>query len=173
MQGLIHIYCGDGKGKTTCAIGLALRCAGAGKEVSFVQFLKNGDSSEIESLKKISNIKVCFCDTCYGFLNTLSEKEKESAREDYTKLFFSAVEKNAKEADLLILDEIIGACNSGMIPEKMLIEFLKNKPKKLEVVLTGRDMSEELMAQAHYITEMKNIRHPYESGILARRGIEF
>lgn len=173
MQGLIHIYCGDGKGKTTCAIGLALRCAGAGKKVAFVQFLKNGDSSEIESLKKISNIKVCFCDTCYGFLNTLSDKEKECAREDYTNLFFAATEKKAKEADLLILDEVIGACNSGIIPEKKLIEFLKNKPQKLEVVLTGRDPSENLIKEAHYITEMKNIRHPYDSGIPARRGIEF
>ena len=172
MKGLIHIYCGDGKGKTTAAVGLAVRAVGAGKKVLFVQFLKNGNSAEIKPLQKLG-IDTRICATPHGFLWTMSEEEKIRAAADYTGLLSAAFERAREGADLLILDEAVGAAGCGMIPEEELIRLLKERPEGLEVVLTGRGPSEALQAQADYITEMKKLRHPFDKGIDARRGIEF
>lgn len=172
MKGLIHLYCGDGKGKTSAAAGLALRAAGAGRKVLFTQFLKDGSSSEIGVLKKIENISALLCEKPYGFYANMTAQERIAAKEDYSKLLFEALRQSA-DFDLLVLDEVIPACNRGVVEETKLADFLKTKPEHLEVVLTGRDPSEKLAALADYITEMKKIRHPYDKGIAARQGIEF
>lgn len=172
MTGRIHIYCGDGKGKTTAAVGLAVRAAGAGKRVVFTQFFKDGSSSEISQLQCLGNISVMHCHTVRGFFRRMSDAEKVRASEDYTRLFRD-VQAAAQNADLLVLDEIISACNHGMVAEAAVMDFLKSKPDGLEVVLTGRNPSDGLLELADYITQMRKIRHPYDKGITARTGIEF
>lgn len=172
MAGLIHIYCGDGKGKTTAAVGLTLRSAGAGNRVVFTQFFKDGSSSEISLLRQIPGISVLHTKTVGGFWKRMTTEQQAQARRDYTELFHIACER-AKNMDLLVLDEVISACNHGAVPEEALLEFLQNKPENLEVVLTGRNPSEALLAQADYVTEMKKIKHPFDRGVLARKGIEY
>lgn len=172
MSGLIHIYCGEGKGKTTAAIGLAVRGAGAGKSVVLTQFFKDGSSSEFHALKKIENIRIIHCQTVRGLWKRMDEQQKAQAAKDYTKLFIDVISA-AQEADLLVLDEILSACNHGAVAEELVVDFLRHKPEKLEVVLSGRNPSPALLEAADYITEMKKIRHPFDAGIPARKGIEF
>ena len=172
MSGLIHLYCGDGKGKTTAALGLALRAAGAGKQVVFTQFFKDGSSSEIEPLAALPCVRVFHADTVRGFYRNMTPTQREQAGKDYTALF-RQVTQAAQEADLLILDEIVSACNRGVVPEKLVTDFLREKPARLEVVLTGRNPSAALLELADYITEMRKLRHPFDRGIGARKGIEF
>ena len=172
MAGLIHLYCGDGKGKTTASVGLAVRAAGAGKKVLFTQFYKDGSSSEISVLRNIPNITVDVCTTHYGFFKRMTEEEKESARKDYTALL-ERVMAEAENHDLLILDEIVSACNNGTVSEDRLLEFLGGKPEELEVVMTGRKPSEKLLETADDVTSMNKEKHPFDNGIVARKGIEF
>lgn len=172
MSGLIHIYCGDGKGKTTAAIGLAIRAAGAGKKVVFAQFFKDGSSSEISVLQTVANIRTAHCDTVRGFWKRMSDAQKAQASKDYTN-FFAEIVVLAKDADLLVLDEIVSACTHGTVAETSILDFLRDKPNGLEVVLTGRNPSEELLELADYVSEMRKIKHPYDCGIAAREGIEF
>lgn len=172
MAGLIHIYCGDGKGKTTAAVGLTLRSAGAGNRVVFTQFFKDGSSSEISLLRQIPGISVLHTKTVGGFWKRMTAEQQAQASRDYTELFHIACER-AKNMDLLVLDEVISACNHGAVPEEALLEFLQNKPEHLEVVLTGRNPSEALLVQADYVTEMKKVKHPFDRGVLARKGIEY
>ena len=172
MAGLIHLYCGDGKGKTSAAVGLAVRASGAGKQVVFTQFFKDGSSSEIESLKRLPGIRTIHANTVKGFYHAMTPEQREQAREDYTALFRQVTDA-ARDADLLILDEIVSACNRGVVPETLVMDFLRCKPQQLEVVLTGRDPSPGLTELADYITEMRKLRHPFDRGIPARKGIEF
>ena len=172
MAGLIHLYCGDGKGKTTAAVGLAVRASGAGKQVVFTQVLKDGSSSEVESLKRLPGIRTMHAQTVRGFYRSMNEQQRQQARQDYTALFRQVTDA-AKDADLLILDEIVSACNRGVVPEKLVTDFLRSKPQQLEVVLTGREPSPALTVLADYITEMRKLRHPYDRCVAARKGIEF
>lgn len=172
MSGLIHIYCGDGKGKTTASVGLAVRAAGSGKKVLFTQFFKNGSSSEIAVLKSIPGITVHVNEKYFGLYIRMTDEEKEEARTAYTKLL-QEVLAMAMDYDLLILDEAVSSCNHGTIPEDKVVDFLRRKPDNLEVVLTGRKPSERLVELADYVTEMKKIKHPMDDGIIARKGIEF
>ena len=172
MEGLIHIYCGDGKGKTIAATGLAVRAAGAGKAVVFTQFFKNGNSCEIKSLKQLDSVTTLHCKTVPGRFKNMSPEEQAQARVDYSSLFQCAMEA-AQNSELLVLDEAISACNHGIIEERALIEFLQKKPEGLEVVLTGRNPSEQLLELADYVSEIKKVKHPLDKGIHARRGIEF
>ena len=172
MAGLVHIYCGDGKGKTTAGIGLAVRAAGAGKNVIFTQFFKDGSSSEVKILKTVPNIRIFHCPVHHGLFFRMNEEQKARAREDYTELLEQVLEA-AENADLRVMDEAISACNHGTIPEDRVARFLEEKPENLEVVLTGRNPSQRLQNLADYISEMRKIRHPFDAGIPARKGIEF
>jgi len=172
MAGLIHIYCGDGKGKTTAAMGLALRAAGSGRRVLLLQFLKDGKSSELAPLARVPGIEIVPQTRSFGFSWTLTDKEREEARAYYTGLLEDAF-RRAGDFDLLVLDEAMGACSTGMVDESRLLALLKRRPAELETVLTGRDPSQALLDAADYVTEMRKIKHPYEQGVPARRGIEF
>ena len=172
MTGLIHIYCGDGKGKTTAAMGLAVRCAGSGRKVLLVQFLKDGRSSEFASLAHVPNIEVIPQTRTFGFTWTLTPEEKKEAAAYYTGLLEEAFRRSGA-FDLLILDEALGACTSGMVDEARLLALLEAKPEGLEVVLTGRGPSQALQDRASYVTEMRMVKHPFEQGIPAREGIEY
>ena len=172
MPGLIHIYCGDGKGKTTAAIGLSVRCAGSGRKVLLVQFLKDGKSSEFASLAYVPGIGVVPQTRTFGFSWTLTPEEKAEAGVYYAGLLEEAFRRGG-DVDLLVLDEVLGACATGMVEERRLLELLDGKPEGLEVVLTGRGPSQALRDRADYVTEMRMVRHPFERGISAREGIEY
>ena len=173
MRGLIHLYCGDGKGKTTASVGLAVRAAGAGRRVLFVQFLKDGSSSELNILRAIDGVDVRVCQKHYGFIWEMDEEEFERAAQDYAQLLYGALDAAGQGYGLLVLDEAVSACNCGIISERALLDFFACRPEGLEIVLTGRDPSAALTAAADYITEMKKLRHPYDQGAPARRGVEF
>lgn len=173
-QGLIHIYCGDGNGKTSAAVGLAVRAAGRGMKVLVVRFLKTENSGEVGVLRSIPGITVTPCDRTFGFVFRMTEEQKQEASLYYQNRFDTAVREAVQgQYDLLILDEILASCNYGMVKEQSVTEFLKSRPSGLEVVLTGRDPSEQLLELADYVSEICMRKHPYEKGIPARKGIEF
>ena len=172
MKGLIHLYCGEGKGKTTAAMGLALRAAGAGKRVLVLQFFKDGSSSEVRALGRFDNVDVVEHRRQFGFFWTLSDAEKEEARVYYTGLLEEVMAESGAY-DLLVLDEAMSACTNRVIDEGRLLDLLAGKPEGLEVVLTGRDPSQAMIDRADYVTEMKKIKHPFDRGVPARRGVEF
>lgn len=172
--GLVHIYCGDGKGKTTAALGLAVRAAGRGKAVMIARFLKTEDSGEVAVLRQIPGIQVLPCERSFGFTFRMTEAARKEAAAYYSQMLEQAAACARREsADLLILDEILGACNAGLVERARLETLLKDRPLGQEVVLTGRNPWEPLIELADYVTEMRMIRHPYENGIGAREGIEY
>ncbi|ERT62581.1 MULTISPECIES: cob(I)yrinic acid a,c-diamide adenosyltransferase [Megasphaera] len=171
--GLIHIYYGDGKGKTTAAVGLTVRCAGRGGKVLFCQFLKEGETGELTILKKIPSVSILRGKGCEKFTFQMSPEEWETARRLQAELFRTTVCRCRDEGfDMLVLDEINIACRLGLLSSETVLSFLQTKPEKLEVVMTGRDPSAELIAAADYVSEIRKIRHPYDRGIQARTGIE-
>lgn len=172
MAGLIHIYCGDGKGKTSAAVGLAMRAAGAGMKVLFVQFLKDGSSSELPMLQRLG-IETACCSGHHKFVFQMTEEEREMAARDYTRLLLDSLSRCRDGVGLLVLDEVLPACELGMVPAGVLEDFLRNKPRELEAALTGRKPSPSMLELADYVTEMKKLKHPYDRGIQARAGIEF
>ena len=172
IQGLFHIYYGDGKGKTTSAIGLGVRAAGHNMKVLLVQFLKNGNTGEINALKKISNIEVCVA-KCEKFYFQMTKQENE----DYKMLcndIFMQIKKRCMsgEIDMVIFDEICDALNMNILSAGDVLCFLDQRPKKLEVVFTGRKPEKQFLEIADYITECCMIRHPFTKGVAARKGIE-
>lgn len=174
MRGCVHIYCGDGKGKTSSAVGLAVRASGRGKKVLIVRFLKTEDSGEVEVLRKIPSITVTPCDRTFGFVFRMNEEQKREAGAYFQSRFENAVKTAVEDGvDLLVLDEILASCNYGMVREDDVAEFLRNRPAEMEVVLTGRDPSDRLIALADYVSEIKMVKHPYTQGIGAREGIEY
>lgn len=174
IQGRVHIYCGDGKGKTTAALGLAVRAAGRGKKVMIVRFLKNDDSGEVAVLTQIPNIQIKPCKKSYGFFYQMTESQKQEAGQYYRALFCEAwTEAAEEEYDLLILDEIMAVCRYGLVSEKEVTDCLDKRPAFLEVVMTGRDPSPRLLETADYVSEIQKRRHPYDKGIPARKGIEY
>lgn len=173
-KGLIHCYTGDGKGKTTAAVGLAVRAAGSGKRVVFAQFLKDGSSSEISVLDSIPLIHCVKQEQHFGFYRTLSVREKQRLQE-VTARYFQEVTALAlrEQADLLVLDELMAAWNLKLLSQEDVLRFLDEKPEGLELVVTGRDAPEDILSRCDYVTEMNKRRHPYDRGVAARRGIEY
>ena len=169
---MLHIYCGDGKGKTTCAMGLAVRAAGHGRKVVVAQFLKGGNSGERTILESLSNVNCLPVPETIQFIFMMDEQEKAATRAETAASFQNAVELS-KDADLLVLDELCGAISTNMVSLDSVLAFLDNRPEQLEVVITGRDPSPELQERADYITEMRKIRHPFDKGINAREGVEW
>lgn len=174
MSGLIHIYTGDGKGKSTAAFGLALRAAGCGRRVMIVQFFKGRDCGELHALRQLPQVTVLRLEQDPGFFKYMDEDTRQQVRARHDALLSTAAQA-AREGrcELLILDEVISAYNTGALDRELLLELVRTKPEGLELVLTGRNAPEELTAAAHYVTEMRKIKHPYDSGIPAREGIEF
>ncbi len=170
MKGLLHIYTGDGKGKTTAAAGLAARAAGQGLEVGFFQFLKNGVSGEVISLTQLG-VDV-FSPQCGGFYHEMTTDEQKRCREQQQKMLQRAAER-AGEYDLLVLDEVICALELGVVEREDVERLVEERPDGLELVLTGRGADEALIALGDYVTEMQPLHHPYDGGQLARRGIEY
>lgn len=174
MEGLIHVYTGNGKGKTTAAIGLGVRASGSGLNVLMVQFLKSAHTSELIALQKLNNFKVYRSKDIKGFIWQMNEEQKKKLHEAVIDCYKHAINSVMDgSVDLLIMDEVLGTIKNGIISSEAIIAFLKQKPKKLEVVLTGRDAPPEIIEIADYVSEIMEIKHPMYKGVPARKGIEF
>lgn len=169
QNGLVHLYWGNGKGKTTAAMGLALRALGAGLQVTIVQFLKDGTSAELAPLRQLG-AKIYSGKPNPGFVSQLSEQERLATRAQQTAQLRQALEQ---PCDLLILDEACAAWELEMVDTFLLQDAVLQRPNGREVVLTGRNPAEWMQETADYSTQMHCCRHPYQQGIAAREGIEY
>lgn len=170
-KGFVHVYTGNGKGKTTAALGLAVRAAGAGRRVIMVQFLKGRRCSEFRSLRKMGKLITLkqFGSGCF-----VTKKPSSSDIAIAAKGFeISRKAVLSGKYDLVILDEICCAISLNMIEIQSVTMLLKHRPYNLEIVLTGRDAPKEILEMADLVTEMKKVRHYYDIGVRARKGIEY
>lgn len=169
-----HIYMGEGKGKTTAAVGLAVRCAGSGRDVLFTQFMKPSTSSELELLEDMDHMQLWLCPGQFAFSTEMAEDEKEEAALVYERYLWDILRMVLQgQFRMLVLDEVLNACTEGFIEEAYLLECIEQMPDDLEIVMTGRYPSACLLEQADYITEMRKVKHPFDQGVKARKGIEF
>lgn len=170
MKGYVQVYTGNGKGKTTAAIGLSVRAAGAGLDVFIAQFIKMGDYSEIKSLKKISD-RITI--NQYGLGNFIqgkpSKEDLEAARKGLVATRSALV---SGKYDMVILEEGNVAVSIGLMSVHDVLDLIDMKPAHVEIVITGRDASPEIIEKADLVTEMKDIKHYYSKGVAARTGIE-
>ena len=167
---MLHLYCGNGKGKTTAAMVLALRAAGRGKRVVLAQFLKGADSGERFALAQLPQVTLLPVPDTVKFSFRMTEEERRAEARRYQDLL-EQIRREAPGCFLLVLDEACAAVNTGLLPLEDLLSCLDSL--ECEVVLTGRDPAPQLAERADYITSMEAVRHPFEQGISARKGIEF
>ncbi|MEG6571514.1 cob(I)yrinic acid a,c-diamide adenosyltransferase [[Clostridium] cellulosi] len=170
-RGLIHVYTGDGKGKTTAAVGLCVRAAGSGLRVLFAQFLKGRKTGEIAPLEKIG-VDILRSEVVKKFIPDMTQEERAECR-TAQKGIFEKARKSIPDYDLVVLDEVFGAIATGMVDKEEVIRLIREKPEGTELVMTGRDAPKEIIELADYVSEIGQIKHPYEKGINARKGIEY
>jgi cob(I)alamin adenosyltransferase len=173
--GLVQVYTGDGKGKTTAALGQGLRAVGQGYKVIMIQFLKGLDSGELVSIEKLyPQFKIIRFDKSKKFFWNMNDEEKKELKVKIDEAFeyIKGLVKNNK-CDILILDEIMGVISNNLITTDEVLNIIKNKPENMEIILTGRNVPEEIIKAADLVTEMKMIKHPFENGIGPRKGIEY
>ena len=168
-QGLVHLYWGEGKGKSTAAMGLAVRALGRGLRVNIVQFLKDGDSGEIEPLRQLG-AQVWTGNETSKFVFQMTPQERDAARAAHQQHLRCALER---PCDLLILDEGCAALALDMVDERLMRRAVLERPQGREVVVTGRDPAPWLQEAADYSIQMCCHKHPFQQGIGAREGIEF
>ncbi len=168
-KGLVHIYTGDGKGKTTASFGLAMRCAGYGKSIKIFQFLKGIPSGEVTSCN-ILGISISRVSSSDKFYFQMNHQEKEIAKNESITALKDIYKHNW---DMIILDEVLGLIENDIITEGYLIDIINAKPKNTELVITGRNMPQSLTKYADYISEIKEIKHPFQNNIPARKSIDF
>lgn len=193
---MIHLYTGNGKGKTTAAIGQSVRAAGRDFDIIFAQFMKGNDTGELHVLEKIPSVTILRSDKNFGFYSQMSEADKAELTEIHNRILnqiLKAVEEGG--CDLVVLDEITYPVKWGLLDEQKLDRLLAlagergpaegplnyvgagkalaGQSRMVEIVMTGRDAAEFLWEKADYITDMQALRHPYEKGVTARRGIEY
>ncbi len=172
--GLVHVYTGDGKGKSTAALGQVVRSLGYGMRVYIVQFLKSKDwySGELSSLSKFDGVAIVRYNQVHPIFDP--KIDVNELRASVAKALSEARDAMLSENyDIIVLDEINNAVSDGFVDVKEVVDFILSKPKQVELILTGRNAAKDIVALADYVTEMKCIKHPFEKGISARRGIEF
>jgi len=171
-KGLVQVYTGDGKGKTSAAFGLALRAAGRGLKVYVIQFIKGGfDYGELYIVEKIPNLKLA----SFGrgkFVTEIPASEEDSKLAQEAFDIAKMVVKGGKY-DVVVLDEVNVALNLKMISIDDVIDLIKSKPKHVELILTGRYAPMQIIDAADLVTEMKEVKHPYSQGVPPRKGIEY
>lgn len=175
--GLVHIYTGNGKGKTTAAIGLAVRALGSGLSVCYCSFHKDPEEygySEMESLKKLNAHVINFA----KYHPHMEKDASETTTSEMTDEVNDAIHTintlmNNIQFDLLILDEVLISVRDSYLFEETLIDFIKNKPEATELVVTGRGATKGVMDLGHYITNMECVKHPFYNDIPSRKGIEY
>ncbi len=169
-QGYVQIYTGNGKGKTTAALGLAVRAAGAGLKVYFGQFLKEDETSELKSLAKFDNIKTALYSKSFELFSNEQEINRREAQQGFEKALEAA---KSGEYDVVILDEINVACSLKLVDQQQIIQLIKQKNETTELVLTGRGATKEVVECADLVSEISEIKHYYNKGVSSREGIEF
>ena len=167
---MIHIYSGDGKGKTTAAMGLSIRAAGRDRKVVIVQFLKGKDTGELYSIGLIPNITVIRNSEAKGFFHTSSPEVRQKITEENNENLKTAL---ALPYDLIVLDEVCSAYALEAIDRKAVDDLLRNLNPEKELVLTGRNPPQHFCDAADYISEINKVKHPFDRGIQAREGIEY
>ncbi|MGN1051206.1 MAG: cob(I)yrinic acid a,c-diamide adenosyltransferase [Acutalibacteraceae bacterium] len=171
---MLHIYYGNGKGKTSCATGIAVRAAGRNHKVLFVQFLKCEDTGERFVLRQMPNITLSPLPENLKFVKDMNEEEKRDVLNFCRKTFDDATKQTLiGKYDMVIFDEIFTAIENKLLTDNDLFEFLANAPKNIEIILTGHNPIKKHLDLADYVTEMKKIKHPYEKGVGPRKGIEY
>lgn len=172
MKGLIHIYTGDGKGKTTAAVGLAVRARGAGLEVMIAQLFKS-ETSEKAMLEKLG-VKYFQYSAKHPLFRNYSHAEMVSEQKKCEEFVRQAFELAKSDGyDMLVIDETGPALGAGFLKKEFVKELISGKPEKLELVLTGRGFPEDVLKMADYANDIKSIAHPYNKGVNARKGIEY
>jgi cob(I)alamin adenosyltransferase len=170
MRGYIHVYTGNGKGKTTAAVGLAIRAAGAGLQVYMAQFMKQGDYSEIKGLVRFSDLITVEQFGCGRFIKGRpSGEDVAAARQGLNKV--KSILAAGKHA-VVILDEASVAVSLNLFSEKELLEIIDRRPDNVEIIITGRGATSAIIEAADLVTEMKEIKHYFKKGVAARIGIE-
>jgi len=173
-KGLVIVYTGEGKGKTTAAMGIVLRSLGYGKKVLIIQFGKSTFSGEIKALEKFGD-QVKLIQGGKGFVGILGDKKplaehKKAAGGLYTLLNKEVI---SGKWDLVVADEIIGVVSGKLLDESLILELIDQKPASADFVLTGRGASLKLIKKADLVSEVKSIKHPFEEGLKAKKGIDF
>jgi cob(I)alamin adenosyltransferase len=168
-RGLIHIYTGNGKGKTTAAIGLAVRATGRNLKVAFIQFIKGVQSGERIFMDKYKAFDIV--QISVGNYRSKSQEQLRSEAQDT--LSYAEKVITGDEYDMVVLDEICVALSEELISVQQVLDLLDKRPQRLELILTGRNAPQELIERADLVTEMHMIKHPYNEGIAGRLGIEY
>ena len=174
-DGFVIVYTGNGKGKTTAALGMALRAAGYNHKICIIQYIKGSwPYGEMESIKRLEP-EVELIIVGKGFVGIIDDK---SPREDHEKIAQEAIKVSKEKIqsgnyNIVILDEVNYAVNLGLIDVNDILDLIKSKPEKLNLVLTGNHAKQEIIDTADLVTEMKEIKHPFKSGIKAKKGIDF
>ncbi len=170
-RGTIQLYTGNGKGKTTAALGAALRAVGHGKRVVMIQFMKGRLYGELEAARSLAGFAI----EQHGRDEFVDPKHPEAIDRELAERGWRRAEEvvRAGDADLLILDEINVAVSFGLIELAKALSFMREKPPCLELILTGRYAPQEMIDLADTVTEMREIRHHYSRGVAARKGIEY
>ena len=173
-KGLIIVYTGNGKGKTTAAMGSALRAVGQGLRVLMLQFIKGSwNYGELESIKRLEpDFKIQQLGK--GFIRSNSKLDDNEIKENISQSWeFARNEIMSDRYDMIILDEINYVISYGLLPVEEMLKLLEERPERLHIILTGRDVHNKIIDKADLVTEMKEIKHPYSKGIKAQKGIEF
>ncbi len=173
-KGLVILYTGEGKGKTTAALGLVLRAVGYKKKCLIVQFGKAWFTGELVGIKKLAPL-VKIIQGGKGFLGILGSKVTKADHKKAAKEAFDIIYKEVTGGkwDIVVADEIVGAISSGVLSLKWVVKLIKDRPLRMDLILTGHHAPGKLINMADLVTEMKEVKHPYRLGILAKRGIDF
>jgi cob(I)alamin adenosyltransferase len=172
QQGLIQVYTGEGKGKSTAAVGLLVRALGQGLKVLLVRFLKPAEppSGEVAFLQTIAGVEILT--SGIGVIG--GQPDRETVARSVRETFAAAQRRIAAGGlDLVVLDEVNNAVHRGYLPLVEVLNWLDTRPAGVELVLTGRHAPVEILARAHLVTRMEKLKHPYDAGVPARRGIEY
>lgn len=175
---MVHLYTGEGKGKTSAAIGLCIRAAGWNRQVCFAQFMKGNDTGEVHVLENLASVTVLRSKKNFGFYHAMSESDKAELADIHNKILDRLLEiAESANCDMIILDEVTYPVKWNLLDMEKLQRLLKmgkgEAAGAMELVLTGRGAENVLLETADYITEMKCVRHPFKKGVKARKGIEF
>ena len=174
-QGLVQIYTGEGKGKTTAAIGQGMRAYGNGLKVYMLQFLKGGKTGELKTIDELGdNFKIFRFEKPKDFTWNLTDEEKEELRleirEGYN-FILDVIKEN--KCDVLIIDEVMAVLSNKFLSVEEVTYIIDNKPETMELILTGRNVPKEILEKSNLVTEMKCIKHYFSEGVPAREGIEY
>jgi cob(I)alamin adenosyltransferase len=171
-RGLTQVYTGDGKGKTSAAFGLALRAVGRGLRVFVIQFIKGGvDYGELHTVEDLPHFDLI----AYGRGRFIDRESHDEEDIDQARLALDHAKKivNGGKHDIVILDEVNVAITFGLISVEDVMSLIREKPRNVELVLTGRGAPDEIIEAADLVTEMREIKHPFNAGVKARKGIEY